>query len=205
MYFNSKLLELIIQIYGSFVATLFGVYLSLYFSKKQDRQNTAEKIQQTMLGSLKVIWSELDINEEILRNLNDGLKNMPRNITKLYEQQSYLIEHVKALKYKAFYSTMSSGAINIISNHPDIFNDLQQAYYNLEMTQNGLNLTNQAYKDLIDLKFAEQNPELVAAAFSMLYQERLKVDRTIAMIVKAKKSTSKYLKSKGVIFTIEEK
>lgn len=203
--YNNKLLEQIIQIYGAFVATMLGVYFSLYFSRWQESEKTKKNEEQAMLGSLKIIWSELDINEDIFNNLKSGLEDMPKISTNLYTQQSYLIKYCSGLKSKAFYATMSSGTINIIANHQNIFNALQQAYYNIELTQSGLDLTNEIYRDLADKEFAAQNPDIVRNAFDMLTKEIKKVKRTIQMISEAKKITFDYLVSKGVTFTREEK
>ncbi len=202
--FNNKALELIIQIYGTFIATLLGVYISLYYSRKRDRERDEKQNQKIMLGYLKVIWSELDINEDVLKFLYEGLKTMPRIVTKLYDQISFLIEHCKGLKNKAFYGSISSGAISEISTDNDIFNNIQQAYYNTELAQNGLNLTTQAYKDLANPQFVKNLPEQEKLAFEILNKEIEKVSRTIELVEKAKKTIFNYLKKEGVTFSKQE-
>lgn len=202
---NIEMLKFIIEVYGTFVATLLGVYISLGLTKKMDRENEEKSNRKTMLGNLKVIWSELDVNEDILKNLlEEGLKKMPRIAHQLYAQQSYLIKHAEGLKNKAFYSTMSSGAINIISEHNNIFNDLQIAYYNTELTQKGLVLSNETYRDLAVPGFALRNPDLVSSAFAILDGETAKVERTISLVKKAKKTVYDYLTANGTRFSREE-
>lgn len=197
---NGKQWELGIQAYGAFVATLFGVYISLHLSKIQEH----ERDERAMLGSLKTIWSELDINGDILAQIYSGLQNMPRIPSQLSSQQNLLITHAKGLQDRAFYATLSSGAMNVISMHNDIFNDLQQAYYNTQSAQIGLSSTNEIYEDLAKNAVFAQDPFMTNVAFNMIEKESYKFERTIAMVTKAKKSTFDYLTSKGVIFSRDE-
>ena len=202
---NSDLLKIIAETLGGLTATFSGVYLSLHISRKQDQEKEEKSANETMLGNLKVIWAELKMNEDILNHfMNDGLKKMPKIVTELFNQQTYLMSYLNGLKYVAFYSTMSSGAINIISKHVEIFNALQFAYYNTELTQNSLNTTTLTFKDYLDPVFANQNPDLVNNAFGLVNQEINKTETTIKLIKKAKDLVQSYLISNGVTFTEEE-
>ena len=197
---DAKILETSIQIYGTFTATLFGVLLSLYITLDLNQELEKNDNLKIMLGNLKVLWSELDLDETILKQLEDGLVSMPRVVSQLHNQTSYLIKHSINLKSKAFYATMSSGAINIISTNNEIFNDLQQAYYNIELAHGGLVLTNETFKDLAKPNFAAQSPGLVKMAFDNLDGDIDKIKRTISMVRKAKKSINSYLLKYGVVF-----
>ena len=201
---ENKSLEIAIQIYGAFLATLFGVYLSLYYSKKEEKERQKYESDKILQGSLKLVWSELDLNSTTLNNLINGLKSMPRNLNKLYEQYNFLIESAKNIKYQTFYSLVSSSAINEICLNDDIFNPLQQAYYNTELTVNGLNISTQVFKDYADQPLNTIPSEFRTIAFNLLDKETSKVERTLKLVDKAKKVISEYLKTKGVTFKYEK-
>lgn len=49
--YTNKLLELVINVYGAFVATLIGVYISVYYSNKQSKDAEGITHKKIMLGS----------------------------------------------------------------------------------------------------------------------------------------------------------
>lgn len=199
-----KLLEFIIQIFGAFVATFLGVYFSLYYTKKQEKEKEERDSNKVFLGSLKLLWAEMDLNGKAVKNILEGFKSMPRIVPKLYNQHIFLLEHSKSIKTNSFYGVITSGGMNEISKNDNIFNALQQAYYNMEMAINGLTLTGEIYKDFDGIKAENVPSDIVNTMFLILDKEIDKLGRTVDFIERAKHIVFEYLSDRGVTFSEDE-
>lgn len=196
---NSKdvVLPIVIQLYGSFIAIFLGIYLPLAEAKKKETQEE----QRRMVASLKLIWSELDINEMVMKNVLHGLQTMPRRIEQLYDNSLFVLNTTKDVVNGAYYGSISSGTMNKISEHDDIFNSLQQAYFNTHLTVRGLNSTAEVYKE-----YDHKNPATIPAnlqqqAMEILDKEIEKAKSAIAFIATAKRISGEYLAKRGVTFS----
>lgn len=198
-----EFLEMVLTIFGAFIATLFGVFLSLRYTKKHEKEKESDLNQKILLGSLKLIYSELDFNTKIIDNVIEGLRSMPRSAGLLYDNYNLLIHESNSTKYQCFYGTISSGNMNVISQHEDIFNALQQAYYNLELTMKGLILSQEVYKDFKGIKEDAIHPEIVGRLYVILDDELTKATYAREYVMLAKGKLSDYLSSYGITFKDE--
>lgn len=202
--YNNQIYTLIIEIYGAFVATFWGVYFSLYYSKKEEKEKEAIISKKIILGTLKLIYSELDINNIYLKNVLDGLISMPRSLAQLYTQLSFIIDRSKGIKSNALYAAISSGDMHEISKDDLIFNAIQQAYYNIDLGLNGLSLTLNIYKDFVNIDEERIEQALKEKAVTILDKEIESIGRVIGWVKKAEKILHEYLTSQGITFTIDK-
>ncbi len=202
---KQSFLSLIIQVYGGFMATLFGVYISLLASKQEGNQKEERALHKTMLGSLKIIWSELDLNERALNHLiENGLEKIQRELFSMHDSLDFLINSTGEFKSKAFYGCITSGAINDISQNGKIFNGLQQAYYNLELSYTSLIGLRSYYEEYKDKNYLTDYPDQRTAAIKQIDLLIEKLKKTLKMVIYAKKEVYIYLEGRGVIFTEDE-
>jgi len=115
-------LGFLIGIYGAFVATLLGVYVSLYYSREHTKEQEIKVVEKVMIGSLKMLWSELDLNKNSLENLIAGYETMPREHENIFENYKFLSVFCGGIKFEVFYGLISSGAMNDISRNDSVFN-----------------------------------------------------------------------------------
>lgn len=199
-----KMLEISALTLGTFAATLVGVYISISYDKEKEIKRAEEESKKILIASLKIIYSELDLNSISLRHIVDGLQNMPFILPRLYDMYQFVIIAAKPLKAEAFYSIIGSNALHEITQDNDIFNAIQQAYYNMKRFVDGLDLSRETYKDVMDKQEKNIPLELV---------ERLRLihDKEIEVAIRAQKLVNKamdvirdYLMANGVIFSIDE-
>lgn len=191
--------ELFVGIYGAFVATLLGIYISLYYTREQTKKQENRSTEKITVGALKLLWSELDLNKGSLKYLLEGYKTLPKIDEALYENFVFLSTYGRGIKFDVFYGLISSGAMSEISKDDDIFNALQQAYYNTELMIDGIRMTEQVYKYFNDNpKKTSRDIELM---WSLLDLEIKKVERTIKMIDTAGDLLQRYLSVRGVTFS----
>lgn len=197
--FDKQSLSLIISVYGGFVATMLGLYVSLYYTREREKDQEKEINKKIMIGSLKLLWSELDLNSRSLKNLVKGYTEMPKIHEALYDNFTFLSTYCEGIKFQVFYGLISSGDMNEISKKDDIFNALQQAYYNLELMLNGIKMTSLIYRDL------DSHPKPTSTdielCWGLLEQEISKGKRTLEFVDKAKSVITDYLTEQGVTFT----
>lgn len=136
--------------------------------------------------------------------MHEGLKSMPRIVPKLYNQYIFLLEHGKSIKRDSFYGIITSGGMNEISKNDNIFNALQQAYYNMELAMSGLSLTGEIYKDFDGVKTENVPSDIVNTMFVILDKEIDKLGRTVEFIEIAKHIVFEYLSDRGVTFSEDE-
>lgn len=196
---NNKevVLPIVIQLYGGFVAVLVGVYIPLAEAKKKERQEERRR----MIASLKLIWSELDINEIVMRNILLGLQTMPRKIDQMYDSVLFVLNVAKDLRTEAYYGAISSATIMTISESDAIFNSLQQAYYNMQLTESGLSMTADVYKEYYQKNLATIPQEFKAQVLDIHDKEIKKCVSAITFIATAKKISGAYLSKTGVTFS----
>lgn len=201
---NEKVLELIFQSYGGLIATFVGIYVSINLSKQEDIKKETKRAERVLMASYKIIWSELDINEDILGITLEGLKDMPINLVEMYSQMEFIMSHMESLKSKAFYSTFSSGAINELSLNTIIFNSLQQAYYNIELFHGSLKVLTEYYKNFRDPNYSIHFPNIKEAVKSRHQLAINNLEHALKLTAFAKKDIFDYLISKGVKFNTDE-
>ena len=194
---NDSFLSDIILIFGTLIATIVGVYLSFVFAEVKNRE-------RILLASLKTIYSELSFNLQTLNNLLTGVKSMPQNLSRMYDQYLYAIKHGKNINTIAFNGLIYSGAIYEVSTDDNIFNTLQQAYYNSQLTINGLNLTADIFKEFVDHPNLLQNSEFVEDAWNIHNEEIKKIEDAIDFTEKAMKTVIDFLSTKSIRFSSGE-
>ncbi len=194
-----KFLEMFISAVATLITTFVGVLASFGLSSKFEEKKENKRRQNTYNSSLKLIASELDINQLAMANVLEGLKSMPRTLKQLHSNYQVIVEVASGAKTKAFYSLMSTSAFEEIGQRDDVFNSLQQAYYNMEMTTNGLALSQIVFKDYEVLPVLTQN--MVNKANEMIEKETNKVVNTIGFIQIARELLISKLKKAGVTFS----
>jgi hypothetical protein len=131
--FPVPIIEMIVIIYGGFVATLAGVYWSLYLSKKNEETKDIKLSKKRFLGSLKLIHNELEIDGRIAQILVKNLSAIEPNLKYIPSQFKDIKKTSLLIKTNAYYGVISSGGMDEISNHDDVFNSIQKAYHNLNL------------------------------------------------------------------------
>ena len=159
---NSEILKLVTELYGAFVVTFLGVYVSISYSKKQEREKEERDTQKVYISSLKLLASELSFNEQTLSQLVEGFTTMPRIASQYYDQYGMLLQNARKAKTDVFYSLISSGAMEEISKSDKILNDSQLALYNTIDAINGLKTSRNVFKDYYNK--ADIPPNFVATA-----------------------------------------
>ncbi len=197
-------MELIITIYGGFVASLVGIYWSFAITNWQTAKERKTERDKVLLASLKLIYSELDINEKNLKDARGGLETMPFEINNLFDGFEFLKTVVDSLKSPAFYGTIVSGDMKEITLNPQLFNPIQQAYFNMEIAISAFNTSRMSFKDYSSIR-----PDLLTQVDTIQCAERLanlklNWDRALNIIDKAKQILSKYLTDHGVIISVDE-
>jgi hypothetical protein len=200
---NLEFLKLVTELYGAFVVTFLGVYISLFYSKKQDREKSKEDQEKVYVSSLTLLASELSLNEQPLKALNDAISHLPKEPNKLYENYGFLLEMTKDIKNDVFYNLISSPGMTEISRKFDIFNKVQQAYFNTIKAINGLSLSREVFLNYYDFDITIIPPELIDRASEIVNQEVAKLSRTLEMVQEAKKIIIKELETYKIVFVDE--
>lgn len=143
----------------------------------------------------------MERNIKALNHVREGLENMPNNIDKLYDQFKFLLVYCEDIKCNAYWGAISSGSMNEINSHDDIFNDLQIAINNIEMTVTGLKMTTEVFKDFALEGNQLKNPKKVADYF--ISRETRKVQDIIKMAEQAKNTIAEFLSSENVTFSTD--
>ena len=198
---NSEILKLVTELYGAFVVTFLGVYVSISYSKKQEREKEERDTQKVYISSLKLLASELSFNEQTLSQLVEGFTTMPRIASQYNHQYGMLLQTPRKPKTDVFYSLISSGAMEEISKSDKILNDSQLALYNTIDAINGLKTSRNVFKDYYNK--ADIPPNFVATADGLVNQEYQKTVRALGMVTSAKEEIVRELGKHGVTFTEE--
>lgn len=191
-----SLINLGTELVGSFIVTFLGVYISFTYAKKQEADKEKRDAESAYVSALKLLASELSLNEEPLKILAQALADIPEAPTMYYENFGFLIEMTKDIKSDVFYSLIASGALEQISRSDAIFNGLQQTYYNLFKTINGLALTREVFHNL------QIEPQQIILTANKFKAETLaKVGRTTALLESTKLLIMSELEKFDVTFT----
>lgn len=123
--------------YGTFVATLIGVYLSLHFTKVQEEAKTNREARKRERFYLGLLWNELRFNkhrvEEIKRNYNFKVDD-PNLMKWTLIRFTNVYETIKLFKTTAYEALLSSGSVICISSD-DVYNSIETAYADLKHFQ----------------------------------------------------------------------
>lgn len=199
---NSDFYKLVVKLYGAFVVTFLGVYISLYYSKKQEKEKEERDAEKVYVGSLKLLASELSFNEQTLRNIIHGFESMPKSPAQYYDQYEMLIETAEVIKTDVFYSLISSGGMEEISRYDEILNNTQLAHYNTVLAINGLKISKNVFVDYHNR--TDIPPEFIIKANTIVDQEYEKTKRAMGMVAAAKEEIVRELKRRyGATFKEE--
>ncbi len=198
---NSDILKLVTELSGAFVVTFLGVYVSVSYSKKQEREKEERDAQKVYVSSLKLLASELSFNEQTLSQLVEGFATMPRTASRYYDQYGMLLQNARKVKTDVFYSLISSGAMEEISKSDKILNDSQLALYNMIDAINGFKTSRNVFKDYYNK--TNIPPNIVAIADGLVDKEYKKIVRALGMVASAKEEIVSELGEYGVTFTEE--
>ena len=177
-----------------------GVSISFSYSKKSDQEKEREEREKIYIGGLKLLASELSLNEQPLMPLSEAIDDIPDEPGKYYDNYGFLLEMTRDIKAEVFYSLVSSGTMDEISKSEDIFNKIQQAYYNTQKTINGIGLSREVFKDFADKPVASIPQDWIDMAKGIINNESQKLKRTIEMVKDARIAIEKELKKYGVVF-----
>ncbi len=201
---NTDFLKILVELFGAFVVTFLGVYLSLLFSKKQQEEKNKKDNEAIYTGSLKILASELDLNKDTLTILHQAISNIPDNVGKLYDNYEFLINMSKVVKTNAFNNLISSGGFLEISKNDEIFNKTQQAYFNMELATNGLLISQNVFADFKNIPGDKIPNEIKVHSMGIVKKEKDKIRRSLIMVKNAKLQIIKELKNFGVVFKNEK-
>lgn len=201
---SSNFLHVVIELFGAFVVTFMGVYISINYTKKSDQEKERKEREKVYVGGLKLLASELRLNEQLLPPLNDTIDTIPDNPDKYYDNYGFILEMAHGIKTDVFYNLISSGTIHEISRSDDIFNKVQQAYYNIQGSINGISLSRKVFEDFADKPINTIPQSLIDMAKGIINNESQKLKRTIEMVRVAREEIEKELSAEyGVTFTNE--
>ena len=199
---ENKVVEIIVTFWGGFVATLIGVYLSLLVTTEQSKHAEKRKKHSILLSSLKLIYSELDINEMNLQMIQETLDDYESDIASYYDDFTMLNTTLSTLKDKAFYGLIASGSMEEITTIPKIYNSIQQAYFNMGLTVNGFNATRLIFKGFKNSKKSITAKEKEMCINQLeLFKKRL--SSQIGIIIRAKKEITTFLIKNNVSISID--
>ncbi len=200
---NTDMLRLVTELYGAFVVTFLGVYISISYSKNQESEKEEKERNKVYLGALKLLASELSLNEQPMKTLSQAIYNIPPKPDKYYDNYEFILEMTRDIKTNVFYSVIASGSMDEVNKSELIFNKVQQAYYNTSKAINGIALSREVLKDYeVNSKLPNfaQWLELIS---EMIKQEANKVKRAQEMVTSAKEEIVKELNKYGVTFVEE--
>ena len=198
---NPDFLKLITELYGAFVVTFLGVYISIRYTKKSDQEKEKNEREKIYLGGLKLLASELSLNEQPLIPLSEALDSIPDEPDKYYDNYGFLLEMVRDVKTDVFYGLVSSGTMGEICKSESIFNKIQQAYYNVQKTINGISLSREVFKDFANISIDKISPDWIDMAKGIISNESKKLKRTITMVQDARKEIERELLEYGITFS----
>lgn len=200
MFSNEEFAKFIIEFAGAFTATFIGVFASFHLSKRFDEEKETKNNERILNSNLKLIWSELDINKLVIKAIVDGIESLPQNVTEYHECYKMLIKHSNSLKTGMFYGSVASGAMDEIAKKDDIFNALQQAYYNLNIGISGLIVSQEMFKDYRkkDLQAIHPTDTIILKEFAVKELDKMK--GIVEFITTAQDNIEKYLEPKGIVF-----
>ncbi len=198
---NLDFLKTIIGLFGAFVVTFLGVYISISYTKKSEQEKERKEREKVYIGGLKLLASELSLNEQPLIPLSEAIDSMPDEPDKFYDNYGFLLEMTRDVKTEVFYGLVSSGAMDEISKSEDIFNKVQQAYYNTQKSINGIGLSRELFKDFANKPINQIPQDVIDTAKGIINSESQKLKRTLEMVQKAKKVIIGELGKYGVTFT----
>ncbi len=202
---NSGMLRLLTELYGAFIVTFLGVYISISYSKKQESEREEKDRVKVYLGALKLLASELDLNEQPLKTLSQAIYDIPREPDKYYDNYGFILEMTRDIKSDIFYSLIASGSMDEVSKSEVIFNKIQQAYYNTSKAINGIGLSREVFKDYEINSKLPTFPQWLAMASGMIKQEADKVKMAQEMVTSAKEEIIKELGKISAKLLEEEK
>lgn len=191
-----------IELLATLIVTFLGVFGSFYLTKRFENHRDAIQSNSVLESALILLWSELDLSETTFITLTDAYKNMPRNPARYYDQYTFLIEMAKGSKTKVFYNITSTQAISELAKNKSIFNAVQQAYYNIELAINGLNLSKELFIELRNIKPIP--PDLIESSNNIYEKELNKLEQTLTLIVKAKMFIYEELELRGLQFSRDD-
>jgi len=198
---NLDFLKIVIGLFGAFVVTFLGVSISFGYSKRSDQEKEKKEREKIYIGGLKLLASELSLNEQPLIPLSEAIDNISNEPNKYYDNYGFLLEMTRDIKTDVFYGLVSSGTMNEISKSENIFNKVQQAYYNIQKTINGIGLSREVFKDFADKPIGSISQDWIDMCKGIIGNEAQKLKRTIEMVQDAKKEIIEELGKYGVTFT----
>lgn len=194
---------IIVTIYGDFVATVIGVYWSIYLTNIKAHEDDQKNREAILLGSLKLLYSELDINEMNLESVAEALRVMPLKITEFFGNFTLLEPVILGLKTQAFYGVISSGDMREITTEVDIFNPIQQAYFNMDLFKSGFVTAKIIFKE-----FKNDTPYITVyernQCLSTLNNVKENIDKILKIIKIAKGTTAQFLIKKGTKISVDK-
>lgn len=197
---NTDMLRLITELYGAFIVTFLGVYTSISHSKKQEKEKEEKDKTKVYLGALKLLASELSLNEQPLKTLSQAIYNIPPEPSKYYDNYGFILEMTKDIQTDVFYNIIASGSMNEVSKSETIFNKVQQAYFNTSKAINGISLSREIFKDYEANSKLPSFPQWLTMINGMIKQEGDKVKKAQEMITSAKEEIIRELSKYGVTF-----
>lgn len=200
---TQKFDEMVMMLIGTAIVTFLGVYLSFRLTASEERKREDERKEKNYTNGLKLIYSELTINEEAIDILSRALKAMPDAPGLFYENYTFLMEMSKGVRTKNFDNLIGSDSMNEIISNDEVINCIQQAYYNIEKAVSGLALSREVFIMLKDKNPQNIPLEMIQNAKNIISKEAGKTDSTLELIKKAEKRLLDELTLRKVTFTLD--
>lgn len=130
IYGEGLTLNIVLQIFGGFIATLFGVYLSLHLTNKEEYMRKQADSLQKLINALLLISDDISFkkfNYEIIKKVLD--KNQPNSYL-IRDDFAFIQPILKGIDNQIFFSIVASGDFLEISKNDTLTYNIQLAYSN---------------------------------------------------------------------------
>lgn len=194
---------MVMGLLGTAIVTFLGVYASFSLTSEEERKREAENRERNYISGLKLIYSELTINEEAIDTITTALKNIPDKPSALYENYTFLMQMSKGVRTKNFDTLIGAEAMSEISGRDDVFNCIQKAYYNIEKAISGLSLSREVFIEFKNKDDKTLPQELKGNVSAIITREVKKLDSTLNLIKIAEVRLLGVLSAQGVTFVLD--
>ena len=182
----SEWLKTITELFGAFVVTFLGVSISLSYSKKSDQDKEKNERERIYLSGLKLLFSELSLDEQHLSVISEAIDTIPDKPEKNYNNFGFLMEMGRTIRTNVFYNLISSGGMDELNKDDELFSKIQMAYYNLQKAIDGISLSREMFKDFSNLPINTIPIKNIMEMKEIIRQESQKIKDSLEMIKIAK-------------------
>lgn len=190
-------LNLFLQVFGGFVATLFGVYISLTLTNKEESRKEDIESKIYLNESLKIILNEIAFNNQMLTL---ALKMLDKKSTKAFlilDDFNDALFPIKNTKDRAYYTLIGSNKFIHISKDLDLLNILSASYDNTKITINQVGMGRNILKNY---KLKKDDKKELEYFVNILDMSLAQIKGQIKINKKAIKKIKSILKSSNIYY-----